>query len=108
MLKPWAISVAGALAVSFALACDPEICFNTTYADLMDKSDVMAPHRECVARAGGVDAFVCRCTPRVFECLVNTSLANCIKRHARTHCYHYVTDQGLGCSQRLCKSHASG
>lgn len=87
--------------------CDSALCLNDTYANITNRSYAMQPYRDCVANAGGITAFECRCTPRVYECLINRSLANCHKRFARSYCWRFITNQAKGCSQRLCKAAAA-
>jgi hypothetical protein len=87
-------------------ACEPAVCLNKTYAAERNLSYAMLPYDACVARAKGVTAFICRCTPRLFECLVDGGRGKCEPRHAKPHCLRYVVDQDLGCSQKLCISAA--
>eukprot|EP00672_Neobodo_designis_P012236 CAMPEP_0174861394 /NCGR_PEP_ID=MMETSP1114-20130205/51509_1 /TAXON_ID=312471 /ORGANISM="Neobodo designis, Strain CCAP 1951/1" /LENGTH=125 /DNA_ID=CAMNT_0016096405 /DNA_START=27 /DNA_END=401 /DNA_ORIENTATION=+ len=99
--------VPGRAAAEAEQLCDPEVCTNATYAAEVNKSEALDSYNACLARSRNVTAFMCRCTPRVFECMVNSSLGACSKQRARTHCWRYVVEQGLGCSQKLCKASAT-
>lgn len=96
------------LATRVGAVCDPEVCLNATYASLLNVTNASLAYDNCVAEASGVTAFVCRCTPRLFECFVDPLRGNCIKREARPHCWRYVSRQALDCSQKLCISAAPG
>jgi hypothetical protein len=82
--------------------CDYSICTNRSVAIARGHASAWDDYDACLARANGITAFICRCTPRVYECMTNGTLGGCNQQRARTECRRYVVDQGLGCSQRLC------
>ena len=101
------LAFAALAAAQEALVCDPQVCTNETYAIEQNKSTALREYHECLSRSRNVTAFICRCTPRIFECMQNVSLGGCSVQTARTNCWRYVTEQGLGCSQKLCKASAA-
>lgn len=75
--------------------------------------------RECLKKAKNIRAFVCRCTLKVFQCLVRVNcsynefssryekkMSSAVKKNnqsAEEICRRYVRKQDLDCSESLCR-----
>ena len=87
--------------------CNPDICLNHTVAAANGMPNASYIYDKCVADAGSTNAFICRCTPRLYECFANTTYGGgCSADDSKSACFAYVIDQALGCSQKLCKASA--
>eukprot|EP00759_Apiculatamorpha_spiralis_P050279 PhF_6_TR4545/c0_g1_i1/m.6408 len=100
---------------------DVSKCINLTTASPAVGPEAFAL-RECYRKANGTRAFVCRCTLKVFSCLVNqscsytknpsaskTSSMLVTKRNpwsAEELCKEYVRAQDLDCNEYLCRWYA--
>ena len=85
------------------LVCDPNLCYNRSYAAARGVGNY-TPYDDCMAEAGAVRAFQCRCTRRMYYCLVNRSFGNCSDRAAKQACRHSVLTDARFCSPDLCQA----
>jgi hypothetical protein len=82
--------------------CRPAVCTNRTLAAALNLTNATAAYDRCVADAGAEDAFVCRCTKVMYDCMAHPHFGKCSQPEAVGPCWRYVTAQNKGCSHDLC------
>ncbi len=97
--------------------CDVFRCFNMTEGLTVANGTVhnatsnysaIQPYYSCMARAGSVRAFQCRCSLKIRDCAIDEQGGNCTEAEMRPACTQMLLTQGLGCSPVLCSAAGMG
>jgi hypothetical protein len=103
--------------ISLAQSCNISRCFNATsglaagvgtiHNATSNYSAIQAYH-SCIARAGSIRAFQCRCSLKLRDCAVDPQGGNCTELETKPACQQMLQKQGLGCNLLLCTYSAAG